>query len=233
MTIDSRKITAFQMLWPLGFPFVFPASMLFIAGDWLWVQCWIWGAWFIAMCWSATLYLYIKDQDLLKERLQPMNNVRQKKDATYLVYLFGFLYVVWSIVMPLDARRYMWTTGFPYSLEVLGALLLLGAWFLIFRTFSDNTFASALVRVQSERKQKVISTGVYGFVRHPMYLGAILLFVGTPLLLGSFWGLVTSPVFIFLLAVRTLGEEKMLTDELDGYVEYKRKVRYRFVPFIW
>lgn len=221
------------MLWPLGFPFVFPASMLFIAGDWLWVQCWIWGAWFIAMCWSATLYLYIKDQDLLKERLQPMNNVRQKKDATYLVYLFGFLYVVWSIVMPLDARRYMWTTGFPYSLEVLGALLLLGAWFLIFRTFSDNTFASALVRVQSERKQKVISTGVYGFVRHPMYLGAILLFVGTPLLLGSFWGLVTSPVFIFLLAVRTLGEEKMLTDELDGYVEYKRKVRYRFVPFIW
>ncbi|MEO6918745.1 MAG: isoprenylcysteine carboxylmethyltransferase family protein [Collimonas sp.] len=233
MTTDPKKITALQMLWSLGFPFVIPAVMLFIAGDWLWIQGWIWGVWFIVLCWSATIYLYVKDQDLLRERLKPMNNAGQKKDATYLVYMFGLLYAAWSILIPLDAKRYMWTAGFPASLEVLGALLLAGALFFIFRTFSDNTFASGLIRVQSERKQKVISTGVYGFVRHPMYLGATLLFIGTPLLLGSFWGLATSPVLVFLLALRTLGEEKMLVNELDGYVEYKLKVRYRFVPFVW
>jgi protein-S-isoprenylcysteine O-methyltransferase Ste14 len=233
MVTDPKKITALQMLWSLGFPLMIPAAMLLISGDWLWIQGWIWGVWFIAMCWSTTIYLYFKDQDLLQERLKPMHDGGQKKNATNLIYVIGLVCVAWIIVIPLDAKRYIWTAGFPISVEIIGALLLLGAWFFIFRTFRDNTFASGLVRIQQERKQKVVSSGVYGFVRHPMYLGAVLLFVGTPLLLGSFWGLIISLVLIYLLALRTLGEEEMLVNELDGYVEYKQKVRYRFFPFVW
>ncbi|MBV9349148.1 MAG: isoprenylcysteine carboxylmethyltransferase family protein [Patescibacteria group bacterium] len=233
MASDSKDITVLEMLWSLGFPFVFPLTLFLLAGDWFWIQGWIWSIWFISLCWPGTIYLFFKDKDLLRERLKPMATDNQKKDAAYLVYGIGLAFVVWIAIMPLDAKRYMWTTHFPVSLEILGAALLLGALFFIFRTFTDNTFASGLIRVQNDRKQKVISTGVYRFVRHPMYLGALLLFFGSPLVLGSFWGLIVSLVLTVLLVLRTLGEEKMLIDELEGYVEYKQKVRYRLVPLIW
>ena len=96
--------------------------------------------------------------------------------------------MVWFIIMPLDAKRFMWTANFPLWLEVIGGIALISAhsaYYFLLHSYVDNTFLSPLVRIQKERKQKVVSTGVYGFIRHPMYLGGILLFIGTPLLLGS------------------------------------------------
>ncbi len=107
------------------------------------------------------------------------------------------------------------------------------ALYLIFRATTDNTFLSARVRIQTERKQHVISTGVYGFVRHPLYLGCLLLMGGAPLLVGSVWGLIITLIGLVALIGRIVGEEKMLIDELEGYTEYKTKVRYRLIPFIW
>ena len=107
------------------------------------------------------------------------------------------------------------------------------ALFLIFRATTDNTFLSARVRIQTDRKQHIISTGVYGFVRHPLYLGCLLMMIGAPLLVGSIWGLVITVVSLVVLIFRIVGEEKMLIDELEGYDEYKTKVRYRLVPFVW
>ena len=104
---------------------------------------------------------------------------------------------------------------------------------LFFRAFRDNTFLSPLVRVQSERRQRVVSTGVYAFVRHPMYLGAVLMFVGAPILLGSALGLVVAAAMTALLAGRILIEERVLVRELDGYAEYRETVRYRLIPFLW
>ncbi|WP_081357558.1 methyltransferase family protein [Neomoorella thermoacetica] len=101
------------------------------------------------------------------------------------------------------------------------------------RSYTDNTFVSPLVRIQTERKQQVISTGVYGFVRHPMYLGGVLLFVGTPLLLGSKYGVIIGLLMALLLAGRIIGEERMLANELEGYIEYKKKVKYRLIPYVW
>jgi protein-S-isoprenylcysteine O-methyltransferase Ste14 len=109
----------------------------------------------------------------------------------------------------------------------------LPSFFLLYRSYTDNPFVSPLVRIQAERKQRVVSTGVYGFVRHPMYLGAILMMLGVPLLLGSCWGILVGGALTLLLAARIVGEENMLTRELDGYEDYKKKVKYRLVPFVW
>ena len=98
----------------------------------------------------------------------------------------------------------------------------MGSAFLFFRSFHDNTFVSPLVRVQSERKQRVISTGVYGVVRHPMYLGALLMFVGTPLLLASAIGFGVGVALTLLLAFRIVGEERLLADELEGWLAKSR-----------
>ena len=111
--------------------------------------------------------------------------------------------------------------------------MLLASSFFFFRAFHDNTFLSPLVRIQVERKQHVVSTGVYRFVRHPMYLGALLLFAGTPLLLGSFAGLAIAAALAIFLGLRIVGEERLLDDELEGYTDYRRKVRYRLIPLIW
>ena len=89
------------------------------------------------------------------------------------------------------------------------------------------------MRIQSERKQQVVSTGVYSFVRHPMYLAALLLFIGTPMLLGSLYGIIIGLVVLLLLVARIIGEEKMLVNELEGYADYKKKVKYRLIPFVW
>ncbi|MGE5403238.1 MAG: methyltransferase family protein, partial [Candidatus Doudnabacteria bacterium] len=105
--------------------------------------------------------------------------------------------------------------------------------FFLYRSFTDNPFLSPLVRIQRERNHKVVTTGVYSFVRHPMYLGAILMFIGAPLLLGSMYGIMLGALLSLFLVIRIFGEEKMLIEELEGYVDYTKKVKYRLIPFIW
>jgi protein-S-isoprenylcysteine O-methyltransferase Ste14 len=142
-------------------------------------------------------------------------------------------FVVMLVIMPLDAKRFGWSPYFPVWLKVLGGMALLPALFFLYQSVVENTFASTLVRVQTERKQQVISTGVYGFVRHPLYLGDLFLCMGAPLLMGSLYGLIIGLIGTFLMAGRIIGEEKILVDELEGYEGYKKKVRYRLIPFIW
>jgi protein-S-isoprenylcysteine O-methyltransferase Ste14 len=97
----------------------------------------------------------------------------------------------------------------------------------------ENTFAAPVVKMQKERGQKVISTGMYGVVRHPMYAGAVLLFISTPLLLGSVYGLAIGMLLIVTIAARSVGEEAMLKRELEGYSDYTKKVKWRIIPFVF
>ena len=115
----------------------------------------------------------------------------------------------------------------------MGGIFLLVALYLIYFSTAQNTFLSAQVRIQSERKQQVITTGVYSFVRNPYYLGILLMLVGAPLKTGSLVGLAIGLVAVIALMIRIMGEEKMLVDELEGYQEYKQKVKYRLLPFVW
>jgi len=212
---------------------IFPALIIILSGDLLWVEGWVFSLWFTVLCFTAIIYLYRKDPALLAERYRKPGTTNQKGWDKYVVYGLMIGFIAWIIIMPLDARRYGWSPYFPIWLKIPGGIGLIFSFFFFYRSYTDNTFLSPLVRVQTERKQKVISTGVYGFVRHPMYLGGILLFLYTPMLLGSAYGVIIGLVMLILLSARIIGEEKMLVNELEGYPSYKEKVKYRLFPYIW
>jgi protein-S-isoprenylcysteine O-methyltransferase Ste14 len=222
-----------KIIFTLVYIMIYPTLILFLSGDWLWVEGWIFSIWLTTLCFTTIIYLYRKNPALLAERYRKPGTGDQKGWDKYVVYGLAVGFLGWIIIMPLDAKRFGWTASFPLFLKILGGIELIFSFFLFFRAFSDNAFLSPLVRVQTERKQEVVSTGVYGFVRHPMYLAALLLFTGSPLLMGSVYGLLIGLALTLLLAIRSLGEEKMLENELEGYADYKKKVKYRLIPFIW
>lgn len=233
METEKNKLTAGRLILTAIYILIFPALVLLLSGDWRWVEGWIFDIWFTALCAATIIYLYRKDPALLAERYRQPGTANEKGWDRYVVYGLGLGFALWIVIMPLDAKRYVWSPDFPLWLKIIGGIVLIPSSFLFFRSYADNTFVSPLVRIQAERKQQVVSTGVYGFVRHPMYLGGIFLFIGTPILLGSLYGAVIGVSLSFLLVARIVGEERMLVKELEGYIDYKKKVRYRLIPFIW
>jgi protein-S-isoprenylcysteine O-methyltransferase Ste14 len=208
------------------------ALLLWLSGDWSWVEGWIFGVWWVSFAAAILLWLHYRDPALLTERMRmPGSGGESRSDVAILIGIKVCFLAL--IVMPALDVRFGWTPRLPLWSEVCGGILLLGGSFPFFRAFTDNTYASQLVRIQSERGQHVIDTGVYGFVRHPMYLGASLVFVGAALLLGSVCGLFAGLAMVGLLILRIFGEEKLLARDLEGYRAYREKVRYRLVPHVW
>lgn len=212
---------------------IFPALLFLLAGDWEWREAWVFTVWFLVLCYTVIVYLYRKDPALLAERYRKPGTGNQEPWDVVVVTGIVAGFIIWIAIMPLDAKRFGWSPVFPLWLQFLGVAMLSGSFFFFFRSYVDNTYLSPLVRIQDDRKQMLVSTGVYGFVRHPMYLGGGLMFLGTPLLLGSIYGFIAGLVLTVLLMGRTLGEEAMLLRELEGYQDYCQKVRFRFIPFIW
>jgi len=208
------------------------ALLLWLSSDWHWVEGWIFGIWWASFVAGLFFWLRFKDPALLAERMRmPGSGGESRYDVAILTGMkFCFMASLFASALNV---RFSWTHRLPLWSEICGCILLLGGSFPFFRAFTDNTYASQLVRIQAERGQHVIDTGVYGFVRHPMYLGACLIFVGAPLLLGSVYGFLLGLAAIGLLVLRIFGEEKLLTRELEGYKEYLQKVRYRLVPHVW
>lgn len=233
MTAQNNKISSGQIAFSVIWISLLPVLLLVLAGDWFWIQGWIFNIWYIVLGFSTVIYLYFRDPGLLIERLRKPGTGGEKGWDKYWLYIFLVLFIIWFVIMPLDAKRYLWTANFPLWLEIIGGILLLVGFYFTFRALADNPYASAEVRIQTERKQKVVSTGVYGFVRHPMYLGGILYLIGAPLLLGSKYGLVIGVLMVIFIVVRIIGEEKVLVEELEGYGDYKKRVRHRLIPFIW
>ena len=212
---------------------IFPTVILFLSGNWLWLEGWIFSLWFDAMVVSNYTYLYWYDPALLAERSKAPGSDNQKTWDKYLVIGIYVMGIVWLVIMPLDAERFGWSPCFPVWLKVLGGVILLPSLYFIYKATVENTYLSTLVRIQTDRHQRVISTGVYSFVRHPLYLGCLLMMIGAPLLLGSICGFIISLFGVIVLAGRIMGEEKMLVDELEGYENYKKKVKYRLIPYVW
>jgi len=145
--------------------------------------------------------------------------------------VFGFAALIWFLAIGLDVRAH--GVRIPGGLQALGLLLLLLSSGFIMWVMRENSFAVPVIKLQTERGHRVISTGPYALVRHPMYSGTVLFFVGAPLLLGSWWGVVMAPLFALLFAVRAGIEERALVAGLPGYADYVTQVRYRLVPGLW
>jgi protein-S-isoprenylcysteine O-methyltransferase Ste14 len=232
-SMGTQKTSKIKLFLTFIYILIFPAILIFLSGNWLWIQGWIFSIWFLGLCYTTIIFLYRHDPALLEERYKQPGSEGEKGWDKYFVIVLFISFILWILIMPLDAERFAWTMNFPLWLEALGLALLIGSGFFLFRSYKDNTYLSPLVRIQSERDQKVVSTGVYGFVRHPMYLGALMLFLGTPLLLGSFYGFLIGIFLCLLVLIRIVGEEKMLMEELEGYGDYKKKVKYHIIPYIW
>lgn len=212
---------------------VWPALVLWLGGDPRWTEGWIFSAWFVGLCGFTVVWLARKDPALLAERFRKPGTGGQSRRDQIIVYLIGLGFAAWTVFLGLDGRRFRFTPRLPLAAEVLGAAMLAGAAFFIFRSFADNTFTSPLARIQKERGHRVVSTGVYGMVRHPMYLGAILMFAGGALLCNALAALAVAAALAGVVAVRIGGEEALLVAELEGYVEYRTRVRWRLVPHVW
>ena len=210
--------------------FLVMALALFLpAGTVAWPAAWVFLGLLFVCSLPITWWLLKYDPELIEERMR--FRPQFSWDKVFIAIAFVFV-LFWLILMPLDAVRFHWSR-MPVELKTLGALVLLISLYISFLTMRENPYSSAVVRVQKERAQTVISTGPYRYVRHPMYTGACLFFLGTALLLGSWYGVLCTPAFIGLFAVRAVLEERLLREELEGYGAYVDRVKYRFFPHVW
>ncbi|MBN9050048.1 MAG: isoprenylcysteine carboxylmethyltransferase family protein [Rhizobiales bacterium] len=209
------------------------AALLFVpAGTWRWPAAWVLLALMLVFSFGFGAILLKHDPALLNERMKSIIQPEQKRWDKILLLITFPLLIVWIVVIALDAARYH-LSAMPLIWQIAGALCVAIANGVGFLVMLQNSYAAPVVKIQKERGQRAVDTGLYAHVRHPMYAGALLFFIGLPLLLGSWYGLLFFPVFTGLFAIRAVLEERTLIRELDGYADYATRVRYRLIPGVW
>ena len=197
-----------------------PAGSIKFWNAWLFI-----GVLFIPMAF-VIVYLIIRDPELLFKRM--VTNEKEKTQKK-VVLLTSIIFLSTFIISGLD-YRFQWSS-IPLLVVVLSSIIVLAGYILFFMVMRQNSYASRVVEIQE--KQKVIDSGLYGIVRHPMYSAAILMFMFMPLVLGSFYALIPLIIFPLQMDTRMKNEEFILEKGLVGYIEYKKKVRYKIIPFLW
>lgn len=209
----------------------FSLPLFLAAGTIAWLAGWVFLVLFFSFVFALTFWLFRYNPGLLRERMTVSQPDQKVWDKVFFL-LMSVSFIIWLVLMPLDAVRFRWS-HVPLWLQVVGAVILVGSFFLFFLTYRENSYLSPVVRIQKERGQTVVSTGPYHYVRHPMYAAAFLLMFGTSLLLGSWYGLLWAMILIGMLARRAVLEERTLRAELQGYDTYMAQVKYRLIPYIW
>ena len=192
-------------------------------------QGWVYLAAFAGAAAVLTAYLWRHDPKLLERRVNAGPAAETEKSQKWIQALAAAAFFAEMIVPAID-HRFGWS-HVPVGFVIAGDVLVLLGFFVVFLVFKENTFTSATIQV--DPTQRVVSTGPYAVVRHPMYAGVLILLFGTPLALGSWWGLLMVVPMVFVLVLRILDEERFLRRGLAGYVDYCGRVRFRLVPFIW
>jgi protein-S-isoprenylcysteine O-methyltransferase Ste14 len=206
------------------------AALIFVpAGTLDYWQGWAYLAVFVGYTALITLYLALYDPKLLERRMRagPTAERKTTQRVAMVFAIAGFIGLV--VVSALD-HRFGWSS-MPPAISIIGDALVALGFLLIFIVLRQNSYAAATIQIAEE--QKVISTGFYAIVRHPMYAGALPMLVGTPLALGSWWGLLALIIFMPALIWRLLDEERFLEKNLPGYTDYSQKVRWRMIPGIF
>ena len=216
-----------QAITKFTFGFIIIALLLFIpAGTLNYLNAWLFiGILFVPM-FIVGIILMIKNPDLLRKRL---NSKEKEAEQGILLLLGGVMFICGFVVAGLN-YRFEWII-LPKYIVFIAAIIFLLAYVSYAEVLRENMYLSRIIEVQEN--QKVIDTGLYGIVRHPMYLSTILLFLSIPLVLGSLFSFLIFMIYPFIIAKRIKNEEKVLEQGLKGYLEYKEKVRYRVIPFIW
>lgn len=207
-------------------------ALLFVtAGTLHWPAAWVFLGTMVVLGVVGGLWLARTDPALLAERMRLTMQPDQPVADKMFMLAFGVVALTWLVAIGLDRRLH--GSDFALALQALGlAMLLLSTGFIMW-VMHENSFAAPVVKVQSERGHRVIDSGPYAWVRHPMYSGSLLFLVGTSLLLGSWWGVAMTPLFAVLFGIRTGIEERALTAGLPGYGDYTSRVRYRLLPGVW
>lgn len=224
---EERKALIRKLV--LRFSFFFPVMGLLIllpAGTFDYWQFYVYcGLLMVPML--AVLFYFLKNDPKFLER---RSKAREKEKAQVLISILSTSIFLAGFIIPGLDKRFAWSEV-PLHITIIACVLILLGYLIIFFVFRQNSYASRVIEVDEE--QEVISTGLYGIVRHPMYVGVLIMYMPTPVALGSYWGLIPFALLPLSLALRILNEEKVLKENLKGYKEYCQKTRYRLIPFIW
>ena len=211
--------------------------LLVVMGAVLFVSAWTfnyWQAWVFLSVFglsslAVTVYLMKNDPKLLERRMHGGPTAEKELSQKIIMSAASIGFAAILIVPALD-HRWHWSAVPPYAV-IAGNILIVLGWTIILFVFRENTFTSATIEVAAD--QRVVSTGPYAVVRHPMYSGSLLYFLGIPIALGSWWGLLVGILMMPIFVLRLFDEEKLLARNLPGYSEYMDRLKYRLVPFVW
>lgn len=221
------------VLGPLLNFLIFGALLFIPAGTLNWPRAWIFLGVILACTAPTMVGLYRDDRGLLEERYKPLFQKGQPLEDKLVLVPFVLSYFACIIFIPLDVFHLHVFSLPPSWASWAGMLFVIAGWRIMYLAMRENAFAAPVVKLQRERGQVVVDTGVYRWVRHPMYLGGVLFFLGMPLWLQSVAATVATILPILLLMVRILFEERFLRGNLEAYEDYAGRVRWRLVPFVW
>ncbi len=230
--MEKRKIPSRPLIIVRAtFTILFMLAAIFIpAGTFRWPEAWLFLLFYFSTAAWFMIWMKRHSPGLLRERMSRKKDVKSWDKKIMWVYIATLLPL--SILPGLDAVRFGWSSV-PSIVKVTAFIGFFPAMGIIFWTMRENAFLSDVVRIQEDRGHKVCTTGPYQYVRHPMYAGVILIMICFPLFMGSFFSLIPAFIIIILFFLRTALEDKTLHEELPGYKEYAKKVRYRLLPGLW
>jgi protein-S-isoprenylcysteine O-methyltransferase Ste14 len=205
------------------------ALLFAAAGTFDYWQAWAFLAIYFTVSLAITLYLVKKDPALLARRMSG-GPFAEKEPSQRIIMSFASIGFIGLLVLPGLDRRLGWSQ-MPAYVAIAGDILMVLGWIGIFFVFRENSYSSATIELAAD--QRVISTGPYALVRHPMYAAALVMLLGMPIALGSWWGVLTMAAVVPAVVWRLLDEERFLARNLPGYAEYQSKVRYRLLPLAW
>jgi protein-S-isoprenylcysteine O-methyltransferase Ste14 len=229
MVDRTVKITRKAMLGLVQLVIILGLLVFAPAGSLRFVEGWVVLAVFSGSSFAITVYLARNDPALLERRTQA-GPVAEREVSQKFIQAFASVVFASTIVVPALDHRFQWSRA-PISAVIAGDTFIALGFFIVFLVFRENTFTSSVIEVAAE--QRVVETGPYARVRHPMYVGGMILVAGIPLALGSLVGLVTLVPFAAIFVWRLLDEERYLTSHLPGYEAYRQRVRYRLIPYVW
>jgi len=215
--VTSRAVLAFAVM----------ALVFFLpAGTFRYWQAWAYMAILLIPMLFVVAWLSRNDPELLERRMKAKEKERRQRN----IQMIGTLFFMAVYLLPGFDRRYGWSSV-PVAVVIAADILVLAGYGLVFLVFKENRYASRVVEIEDE--QTVITTGPYALVRHPMYVGVLIMYLLTPLALGSYWAVLPALPLILILVARIENEEKVLVEKLAGYREYGQRVRFRLLPGVW